>query len=132
MKIKLKIISIILRGTYTIIYLYNISSALVAQSVEHWSYEPEVAGSIPAKRMLFWLILSPMYHVSFIFYLFTLHFIYPPPLLIIKKTTFFTQMNLILLKLGYYLNKNESSIQSNFDFKIIIFQKKNFELKIKN
>ena len=24
----------------------------VAQSVEHWSYEPEVAGSIPANRRL--------------------------------------------------------------------------------
>ena len=31
--------------------------AVVAQSVEHWSYEPEVAGSIPANRRLFFLIL---------------------------------------------------------------------------
>ena len=42
--------------TYTKIYLQFMSSALVAQSVERWSYEPEVAGSIPAKRTLFFLV----------------------------------------------------------------------------
>ena len=31
----------------------GISQAPVAQSVEHWSYEPEVAGSIPAWRIFF-------------------------------------------------------------------------------
>ena len=37
--------------TYGRIYLQFMSSALVAQSVERWSYEPEVAGSIPASRI---------------------------------------------------------------------------------
>ena len=47
-------------------------SAVVAQSVEHWSYEPEVAGSIPANRRLLFYhsflsnIYDTVYFISFV------------------------------------------------------------------
>lgn len=61
-------------------------TAVVAQSVEHWSYEPEVAGSIPANRRLLFFhslhsskIYGTLYFISFIisfnrFYWFDFYF----------------------------------------------------------
>ena len=130
----------------------KIVTAVVAQSVEHWSYEPEVAGSIPANRRLFFYITFKRNYVynysSFpnIFFLFysqlSIHFKCSTPFLIDQSfwkilSLFTYKMVIFKFLINYchvfYLNHPSSIILSFFDFRdisyiIIIKSKINFRL----